>query len=159
MEAAVVHTGTVHAHTHTTGFTVQEKGLIRDERRPHIAACKGPLSPFLLQCSVKLWETNDLGATALCATEKEKAGGGGSSFVGGPASPLSRLPKPSPPCHPRAQHSSASCASRSCCSPASNKTAIATERARHPSPPAHGGFPPSGYLNLMVESVFQTSCF
>lgn len=96
MEAAVVHTGTVHAHTHTTGFTVQEKGLIRDERRPHIAPCKGPLSPFLLQCSVKLWETNDLGATALCATEKEKAGGGGSGFVGGPASPLSRLPKPSP---------------------------------------------------------------
>lgn len=62
---------------------MQVKGLIRDERRPHIAPCKGPLSPFLLQCSVNLWETNDLRATALCATAKEKEGGGGSSSVGG----------------------------------------------------------------------------
>lgn len=69
------HTGTVHAHTRTTGFPVQVKGLIRDERRPHIAPCKRPLSPFLLQCSVKLWETNDLRGTALCATGKEKEGG------------------------------------------------------------------------------------
>lgn len=71
----VFHTGTVHAHTRTTGFPVQVKGLIRDERQPHIAPCKGPLSPFLLQCSVKLWETNDLRATALCASGKEKEGG------------------------------------------------------------------------------------
>lgn len=80
----VVHTGTVHthAHTHRPGFTVQVKGLIRDERRPHIAPCKGPLSPFLLQWSVKLWETNDLRATALCATAKEKGGGGGKRFCG-----------------------------------------------------------------------------
>lgn len=85
----MVHTGTVHAHT--TGFTVQVKGLIRDERRLHITPCKGPLSPFLLQWSVKLWETNDLRATVLCATAKEKEGGGRSCFVGGPASLLSSL--------------------------------------------------------------------
>lgn len=89
-----------HAHTHTPGFTVQMKGLIRDERRPHIASCKGPLSPFLLQWSVKLWETNDLRATALCVTAKEKEGGGGNAFVGGPASSFSSLPMTSPPCHP-----------------------------------------------------------
>lgn len=80
--------------THTTGFRVQVKRLIRDERRPHIAPRKGPLSPFLLQWSVKLWETNDLRDTALCAIAKEKEGGGGSSVVGGPASFLSFLQHP-----------------------------------------------------------------
>lgn len=93
----VVHTGTVHAHKHTTGLTVQMKGLIRDERRPHIIPCKGPLSPFLLQWSVKLWETNDLRATALCATAKEKEGGEGGASMGGPASSLSNLPTTSTP--------------------------------------------------------------
>lgn len=100
----VVHTGTVHAHKHTTGLTGQVKGLIRDERRPHIIPCKGPLSPFLLQWSVKLWETNDLRATALCATAKEKEGGGREVSMGGPASSLSSLPTTSPPRHPSAQH-------------------------------------------------------
>lgn len=144
----VVHAGTVRAHTHTPGFTVQVKGLIRDERRPHIAPCKGPLSPFLLQWSVKLWETNDLQATALCATAEEKEGGGGSSFVGGPASLLSRLPTTSPPCHPCAQHRGVSHASSSCCSPVSHKTGISVERARHPSPPAQAVFPPGWLLKL-----------
>lgn len=158
----VVHTGTVHAHRHTTGFTVQVKGLIRDERRPHIAPCKGPLSPFLLQCSVKLWETNDLRATALCATAKEKEGGGRSSLVGGPASSLSRLPTISPPSHPSAQHRGVSHASSSCCSPVSDTMGISAKRARHHSPPAQGVFPPgypAGYSSLMVEGVLQTSCF
>lgn len=136
------HWNCARTHTHTTGFTVQVKGLIRDERRPHIAPCKGPLSPFLLQCSVKLWETNDLRATALCATAKEKEGGGRSGFVGGPASSLSRLPMTSPPCHPCAQHGGVSHASSSCCSPVSSKTGISVERARHPSPPATGAFSP-----------------
>jgi len=143
-------------HTHTSGFAVQVKGLIRDERRPHIAPCKGPLSPFLLQCSVKLWETNDLRATALCATAKEKEGGRGSSFVGGRAPSLSRLPNTSPPCHPCAQHRGVSHASSSCCSSVSNKSAISAERARHPSPSAQGAFPLAclaGYLSLMVEGV------
>lgn len=107
----VVHTGAVHAHKHTTGLTVQTKGLIRDERRPHIIPCKGPLSPFLLQWSVELWETNDLGATALCATAKEKEGGEGGGSMGGPASSLSSLPTTSPPCHPTVQHGGVSHAS------------------------------------------------
>lgn len=107
----VVHTGAVHTHKHTTGLTVQMKGLIRDERRPHIVPCKGPLSPFLLQWSVKLWETNDLRATALCATAKEKEGGEGGGSMGGPASSLSSFPTISPPCHPSAQHGGVSHAS------------------------------------------------
>lgn len=156
----MVHTGTVHAHT--TGFTVQVKGLIRDERRPHIAPCKGPLSPFLLQSSVKLWETNDLRATALRATAKEKEGGGRSCFVGGPASLLSSLPTTSPSCHPSVQHGDASHVSSSCCSPVSHKLQSQQREQDSLSPPAQRGFPPgcpAGYSSLMVEEMFQTSCF
>lgn len=119
----VVHTGTVCTHRHTTGFTAQVKGLIGDERRPHIAPCKGPLYPFLLQWSVKLWETNDLEATELCATAKEKGGGGGSSLIGGPESRLSVFQR-----HPHhAVHRGVSHPSSSRCSPGTNDTETSAE--------------------------------